>query len=253
MLIWIAFAWQANAQAVTFVYDRLGRISTATYPNGAVITYGYDAAGNRTQVVTTAGAANNPPSAVNDTVSTAFNTPLTFDPRTNDTDPEGGVLAVHAVTQPGTGGSVTFNGTSITFTPTTGYSGPATFSYSVRDPQNAVSGPATVTVTVAPPPNVPPVAVNDSAETTAFFNEVTYIDVNWSANDSDANGDPLTVISVTQPANANQGSVAIQGNTILYTSGLNNVLASFNYTISDGQGGQATANVQVQITRESPN
>jgi YD repeat-containing protein len=532
MLIWIAFAWQANAQAVTFVYDQLGRISTATYPNGAVITYGYDAAGNRTQVVTTAGAANNPPSAVNDAVSTAFNTPLTFDPRTNDTDPEGGVLAVHAVTQPGTGGSVTFNGTSITFTPTagysgtttfsytirdpqnavsppatvtvtvtaaanqppvavndststnsntplsldprtndsdpeggaltiisvtapssgsavvtgggtgvtytpavnfigaatftytvrdpqnatatatvtatvnnqgpnaandaastnsntavsldprlndsdpeggaltivsvttpssgsavvvgggtgvtftpaanfigiatfaytvrdpqnatatatvtvtvnnqgptaqpdstntphntgvtfdprmndsdpeggaltvhavtqpasggsvtfngtsitftptTGYSGPATFSYSVRDPQNAVSGPATVTVTVAPPPNVPPVAVNDSAETTAFFNEVTYIDVNWSANDSDANGDPLTVISVTQPANANQGSVAIQGNTILYTSGLNNVLASFNYTISDGQGGQATANVQVQITRESPN
>jgi YD repeat-containing protein len=38
--------------ATTYTYDTLGRVSTATYPNGTVITYSYDPAGNRTQVVT---------------------------------------------------------------------------------------------------------------------------------------------------------------------------------------------------------
>lgn len=32
----------------SYTYDALGRISTVTYPNGAVVTYTYDAAGNRT-------------------------------------------------------------------------------------------------------------------------------------------------------------------------------------------------------------
>lgn len=38
--------------ATTYTYDTLGRVSTVTYDNGLVITYSYDAAGNRTQVVT---------------------------------------------------------------------------------------------------------------------------------------------------------------------------------------------------------
>jgi YD repeat-containing protein len=38
---------------VTFSYDSQGRLQVATYSNGHVITYHYDAAGNRTSVVTT--------------------------------------------------------------------------------------------------------------------------------------------------------------------------------------------------------
>lgn len=38
---------------VVYTYDNLGRLKTATYSNGVVITYNYDAAGNRTSVVTT--------------------------------------------------------------------------------------------------------------------------------------------------------------------------------------------------------
>ena len=38
---------------VAYTYDNLGRLKTATYSNGVVITYNYDAAGNRTSVVTT--------------------------------------------------------------------------------------------------------------------------------------------------------------------------------------------------------
>lgn len=47
----IAFVPAANA-GVTYVYDTLGRLSTATYDNGEQIAYTYDPAGNRTQVVT---------------------------------------------------------------------------------------------------------------------------------------------------------------------------------------------------------
>lgn len=51
----------AHAQAnVQFTYDDLGRLKTATYSNGTTIAYGYDPAGNRTQVVTTGGAAPAP-------------------------------------------------------------------------------------------------------------------------------------------------------------------------------------------------
>jgi YD repeat-containing protein len=42
-----------SAGSVTYTYDVLGRLITATYSTGAVITYSYDATGNRTSVVTT--------------------------------------------------------------------------------------------------------------------------------------------------------------------------------------------------------
>lgn len=46
----LAFGPQAWGQAILYTYDALGRIKSATYPNGQVTTYAYDAAGNRTQV-----------------------------------------------------------------------------------------------------------------------------------------------------------------------------------------------------------
>ncbi|WP_217999680.1 RHS repeat domain-containing protein [Thauera butanivorans] len=41
------------AGSVSYTYDQLGRVKTATYSNGVVITYTYDAAGNRVSQVTT--------------------------------------------------------------------------------------------------------------------------------------------------------------------------------------------------------
>lgn len=45
----------AVAGSAVNTYDSLGRLSKVTYSNGTVITYTYDAAGNRSSVVT-AGA-----------------------------------------------------------------------------------------------------------------------------------------------------------------------------------------------------
>ncbi len=45
----------AFAENVTYTYDTLGRVTTVTYSNGATITYSYDPAGNRIQLVQTPG------------------------------------------------------------------------------------------------------------------------------------------------------------------------------------------------------
>lgn len=47
------FASAAMAGSATNAYDSLGRLTTVTYSNGVVVTYVYDAAGNRTSFVVT--------------------------------------------------------------------------------------------------------------------------------------------------------------------------------------------------------
>jgi hypothetical protein len=66
------------------------------------------------------------------------------------------------------------------------------------------------------------------------------------ANDSDIDGDPLTVASVTQGAN---GTVVINGDgTVSYTSNVGfSGTDTFTYTVSDGNGGTATATVTITV------
>jgi hypothetical protein len=87
-----------------------------------------------------------------------------------------------------------------------------------------------------------PTANNDTATT----NEDTPVDVNVLANDTEPDGDTLSVVSVTQGAN---GAVSINPNkTVHYSPNLNFFGSdSFTYTIDDGHGGQSTATVNVTI------
>lgn len=91
--------------------------------------------------------------------------------------------------------------------------------------------------------NNPPLAVNDTATTQGA--KPVIIEV--LANDYDANGDTLSVESVTQPAN---GTVTINNDgSVTYTPNTNTTgTDTFSYTISDGQGGTATATVTVTVT-----
>ncbi len=93
-----------------------------------------------------------------------------------------------------------------------------------------------------PAPPAPPVANPDTA-TTAYNTAVT---VNVLANDTDANGDTLTITSVSP---GDQRTVVINGGTnVTYTpnSGYSGP-DGFTYTISDGNGGLTTGTVSVTV------
>jgi hypothetical protein len=94
------------------------------------------------------------------------------------------------------------------------------------------------------PTNQPPVANADSA-TTAQNTAVTIAASTLLANDTDANGDRLSLTGVSNPVN---GSVTFSNGNVIFTPSTNFTgNASFDYSISDGFGGTSTANVSVAV------
>jgi VCBS repeat-containing protein len=96
----------------------------------------------------TGGGNTTPPVAVNDTAVAVLNTPLQIAPATllaNDTDADGSALTLTGVSNP-VNGTVALAGGQVVFTPAAGFTGAASFNYTVSDGvQNAVG---TVAVTV---------------------------------------------------------------------------------------------------------
>jgi len=90
--------------------------------------------------------ANEPPVALDDSATTAVNTPVTIDVLANDFDADGDTLTVVSVTQ-GSHGSIINNGGDVTYTPDPGFSGTDSFTYTVSDGKGGTDT-ATVTVTV---------------------------------------------------------------------------------------------------------
>lgn len=93
--------------------------------------------------------------------------------------------------------------------------------------------------------NTPPTAGNDTIERYATGTVKVRI-TTLLANDSDADGDALTIN--ISPLSANGGTITVSGGWAFYTpaSGYTNT-DSFTYTISDGMGGSVTATVTVAI------
>ncbi|MBK6296003.1 MAG: cadherin-like domain-containing protein [Rhodoferax sp.] len=130
--------------------------------------------------------------------------------RSNDTDPEGDTLTVTAVTN-GANGSVTIDATSgnPVYTPNLNFVGTDTFTYTISD-GNGGTDTATVSVTVGPNANDAPDAINDIASTT----EDTPVTVVVRSNDTDPEGDTLTVTAVTNGANGSVTIDATSGNPV---------------------------------------
>ena len=100
---------------------------------------------------------------------------------------------------------------------------------------------ATVTVTITPV-NDAPVAAADTATT----KEDMAVTIPVLANDTDVDGNTLTVASVNQGAN---GAVAPAGTAVTYTPKANfHGTDTFTYTVSDGKGGTARGTVTITVT-----
>jgi YD repeat-containing protein len=148
LLTAVSLAATAQAETGTYTYDGFGRLKTVTRSSGAGVTYTYDDNSNRSTVVVTGGQTN--PVAVTDTVSTAKNVTLNFDPRSNDTDANGNALTVTAKTN-GSHGTVSIagSGTGLSYVPASNYTGSDSFTYTIGDGHGATAV-GTVNVTVTP-------------------------------------------------------------------------------------------------------
>jgi hypothetical protein len=198
--------------------------------------------------VTITVAPNQPPTAVADAAAT-LGVSIPINVLANDTDPEGNVpLAVASFTQPPTGrGSVTSNGTVLTYNPPasvpTAFT--TTFNYFARDSFGAVSAtPATVTVQVSPRPAAETFAVTTATVTARSNNRFNW---DFAGTSSVTTGNTITVQVTTPTGLVTLGSttVPLTGRWRLTVSNSTTVIPSANptATITSSQGTVRTVQV----------
>lgn len=214
----------------------------------AVATWGSAASASALPVPAT--VENTAPVANDDAYDTAEDTPLVIGAAGmlgNDSDADNDPVTAALVSNP-SNGTLTLNGDgSFTYTPNENFTGSDSFTYKANDGQ-ADSPPANVTLNVTSV-NDPPVVNGDTSSTA----EDVTLDIAASAltaNDTDADGDTLTVSGVAATAETH-GTVNLNndGSRVIYTPEANfNGTAQFNYTAGDGQGGSATSTVTVTVS-----
>lgn len=226
-----------------------GTVDTAA-PATLTLTYtATDAAGNSTTAVRTVEVLpNHPPTVTGESYSLDQGERLSIAAPgllANDVDPEGDVLVASLVTVPVDG--------VVTIDPNGGFTyrhsdvrDPAdSFTYQVRDAYGNVTV-ATVTISVTLD-NRSPIAAADTATTA----EDTPVVVRPLANDTDPDGDPLRLVSVSGAGN---GLAAISGGQITYTPPADwSGTVSLVYSVSDGHiTVSGTIAITVTAVNDSP-
>ena len=181
------------------------------------------------------------PLAVADAFTVLVNQGIEIDVLANDSDADGDTLTVkQVISQFGT--AEVLDNQQISYLPAEDFIGVDVLVYSISD-GNGGTGSNKLTMTVVA--NRAPIAVDDMANT----DDKTSLILDVLSNDSDPDNQVLSLIAVS----AQQGGVMIENNKVRYIpkagfEGVDTVI----YTISDGQGGESTANVIVTIEAYKP-
>lgn len=187
--------------------------------------------------VVAAPLINTPPVANSQAVTTTQASRIAITLRA--TDGEGDPLTYQVISPPAHGilGGLA---PALVYTPTAGYSGADSFTYTAHDGQ-LDSALATVQINVTKQPNRPPTAVDD-AFTVTRNSQANVLAV--LTNDHDLDGDALTLVALTAPLN---GTAQLVNGQLRYTPAADFVGADrFTYTVSDGKTSTvATVNVTV--------
>ncbi|EGR0696999.1 tandem-95 repeat protein [Vibrio parahaemolyticus] len=188
---------------------------------------------------------NDAPNAENDVITTEEDTAVTIDVLVNDSDVEGDVLSIQSASVPSEQGSVGIVDGKLVFTPAENFNGEATITYIVTD--GDLTDEANVTVTVTPV-NDSPVAVDDTVST----QEDTVVTIDVLPNDSDVDGDKLSIQSASVPEA--QGKVEIVEGKLVFTPAENfNGDAEITYAVTDGQlTDEAKVTVTVNPVNDAP-
>ena len=183
---------------------------------------------------------NDPPEAVDDAAETAEDTPVNIAVLDNDTDPEGDPLTVAEISTPAHGTAVLTEAGTVQYAPEPDYHGADRFTYVVSS-GSGLTARAAVDVTVLPV-NDPPEAVDDAADTT----EDTRVTIAVLDNDTDPEGDPLTVAEISTPAHG--AARLTEAGAVEYTPDPDyHGPDGFTYVVGDGSGLTARAAVEVTV------
>lgn len=160
----------------------------------------------------------------------------------NDADGNNDPMTAQPVTLPAHG-TLTLNANgSFVYVPAAGFAGADSFTYQANDGA-ALSAPATVSITVVP--NATPVGGTDAYQV-ALNTPRSVAAPGVLANDSDADGDPITVSIATHPSH---GTVSLSPNgAFVYTPAANySGLDVFTYIVSDAWDSSAPVTVTLTV------
>ncbi len=220
-------------------------------------TYTLTPGGSSTTVTMSVTCVDDSPTAVADAATVTEDSGANaINVLANDTDPDGGAISISSVTQPANGAVViTGGGTGLTYAPNANYCNTppgttlSTFTYTLTPGGSSTT--VTVSVTCV---DDNPTAVADSA---TVVEDSGANAINVLANDTDPDGGPISISSVTQPAN---GAVVITGGGTGLTYAPNadycntppgTTLSTFTYTLTPG-GSSTTVTVTVTCVDDPP-
>ncbi|HHF2875272.1 TPA: tandem-95 repeat protein [Vibrio diabolicus] len=188
---------------------------------------------------------NDAPIATNDAIQTDEDSQVVIDVLANDSDIEGDDLSITSASVSEEQGIVEIVDGKLVFTPAENFNGNATISYTISDGE--LEDEAQVSVTVNPV-NDAPIALNDATIT----EEDTSVTIDVLPNDTDIDGDTLSIESASVPSD--QGQVEIIDGKLVFTPTENfNGDAEITYTVTDGSlTDQATVTVTVNAVNDTP-
>lgn len=196
-------------------------------------------------LLTAQEAANTPPEIVSLTIADVTeNTPATGQIVATDADGDTLTYVVKAGAEPAKGSvTIAADGTFV-YTPNHDATGSDAFTVTVSDGRGA-SVDQTLSFDIAPS-NAAPVAIDDGGYQVKSGGSLRIPQVAVLDNDHDSDGGTLAITSV---GHAIGGSAALNASgDIVFTAAANFTgTASFEYTISDGQGGTDTASVSIHV------
>lgn len=224
---------------------------TANFNGTSVFTYRVSDSGGIQEngtVTVTVTSVNDAPTAVDDTFNVDQNSSAnTLDLLGNDSiaPDTGESLIITAVGTTSNGGTVSIsgNGQSVLYTPSAGFTGTETFTYTMSD--GGLTDTGIVTVTVAPADD-PPTAVADSFDLTEDALQASF---NVTSNDTrDADNQAFTISTLGTPSNGGTVSISTDGLQILYRPAANFAGSeTVTYTIRDTGGGLAVGTVTFNV------
>ncbi|HEY2710739.1 MAG TPA: Ig-like domain-containing protein [Caulobacteraceae bacterium] len=227
-----------------YVYDAKNNLNYTVTSDGEVTQFQYNAYGQQTSVIqytndTYIGAngvgAPPPPTVAASSQTITSNT--ASDPISLNLS--GGAATTIAILSGPSHGTVSVSGPLVTYTPTAGYTGADSFTYTASN-AGGTSAVATASLTVAANAGTPPAPIATSSSESVF---------------SGSTSDPIALslsggaaASVTITANPTHGTLSVSGASVTYTPTAGYTGAdSFTYTASNGGGTSAAATVSITV------